>query len=614
MTIKDFIRRNFLYYAISAIVIAIQFFTYLTNSPQVHYMDGLGFVFFVGAVLSHAAIVALIPYLLGIVTKIVCKKDSIASIIHVFLIIVLNLVILINGYVYAQYRFHINGLILSMLFGEGSNEIFHFDIILYLKVTAIVCLIIIGNIILKKLANRLYDKQKRIYWIPFLALFLTALVSSNFIHAYAAVVQRQSVVKSAEHLPYYFPITATRLMISLGVVSQNDLLDADFGQKSELHYPQNEIVSNGGSKQNIVIIAIDAWNYRTLNDTVMPHVYSFAQKNTQFTDHLSSSNGTRGGIFGLFFGVTSYYWKDFDITGTTPVLIDELNRQNYTIRTFPSATMNNPNFAKVIFHKTKGITPSTEGNSAYERDCRLTDNFLSFLDSTQAEQPFFAFLFYDLAHSYDYPKHLKKHFTPSWEYADFMKLNNDMDPTPFWNLYCNCVYTVDSLVNVVLTALSEKHLDNTTIIITGDHGQEFNENHKNYWGHNSNYTYPQIHVPLIVHNQSNTPKTFSHRTTHYDVSTTLLKNVLGVTNDEKDFGMGLNLYDTTFRNWHIVGDNINYAFIIDDNIIVEKKPAGRLEIYDKELNPLPDYRPSAKEISDAIQKVNQFHESGTNKE
>ena len=183
-------------------------------------------------------------------------------------------------------------------------------------------------------------------------------------------------------------------MISLGVVSQNDLLDADFGQKSELHYPQNEIVSNGGSKQNIVIIAIDAWNYRTLNDTVMPHVYSFAQKNTQFTDHLSSSNGTRGGIFGLFFGVTSYYWKDFDITGTTPVLIDELNRQNYTIRTFPSATMNNPNFAKVIFHKTKGITPSTEGNSAYERDCRLTDNFLSFLDSTQAEQPFFAFLFY----------------------------------------------------------------------------------------------------------------------------------------------------------------------------------------------------------------------------
>ena len=235
MTIKDFIRRNFLYYAISAIVIAIQFFTYLTNSPQIHYMDGLGFVFFVGAVLSHAAIVAFVPYLLGIVTKIACKKDSIASIIHVFLIIVLNLVILINGYVYAQYRFHINGLILSMLFGEGSNEIFHFDIILYLKVTAIVCLIIIGNIILKKLANRLYDKQKRIYWIPFLALFLTALVSSNFIHAYAAVVQRQSVVKSAEHLPYYFPITATRQMISLGVVSQNDLLDADVGRKSELH-------------------------------------------------------------------------------------------------------------------------------------------------------------------------------------------------------------------------------------------------------------------------------------------------------------------------------------------------------------------------------------------
>lgn len=87
--------------------------------------------------------------------------------------------------------------------------------------------------------------------------------------------------------------------------------------------------------------------------------------------------------------------------------------------------------------------------------------------------------FYDLAHGYEVPKDKLYRFQPSWEFADYMKLNNDIDPTPFLNLYYNCVAEADSLVGCVLHKLEEKKLlDNTLVIITGDHGQEFNENHK----------------------------------------------------------------------------------------------------------------------------------------
>ena len=308
------------------------------------------------------------------------------------------------------------------------------------------------------------------------------------------------------------------------------LLHADFGKQSGLCYPQKAIVSESFDSTNIVIIAIDSWNYRALCNEIMPHTVAYANQNELFTNHLSSSNGTRGSIFGMFFGVSSYYWKDFDVTGTTPVMLDELNKRHYTIRTFPSATLN-PNFPKLLFRNSQGICPSTEGNSVYERDCRLTSNFISFLDSTQTSSPFFAFLFYDLAHSFEYPEYLPKKFTPSWDFADYMKLNNDMDPTPYWNLYCNCISVVDSLVNEAVSAIEKRGLDkNTLIFITGDHGQEFNENHKNYWGHGSNYTYPQIHIPLIVHQPKQSNKIFAHRTTHYDISTTILQDVLGVTN------------------------------------------------------------------------------------
>ena len=610
MTLKNSIQKNFIYFCCSSVVIAIQFFLYLANSPQLEYMDALGHIFFVGAVLSHAAIFALVPYILGCIAALATKNETISSITHITGVVILNIVFFINSYVFSLYRFHINGLIISMFFSEGSDEIFQFDTSLYLKTAAIILGIIVGNIVLKKVCNKFFEKFQRTFFLPFLLVFLTALISSNAIHAYAAVAQKQSVIKSTSHLPYYFPVTATRLMIKLGVVSQDDLLHADFGEQTGLCYPKNEIQSERFDTTNIVIIAIDSWNYRTLNETIMPYTWDYANRNELFTNHLSSSNGTRGSIFGMFYGVSSYYWKDFDVTGTTPVMIDELNKRNITIRTYPSATLNNPNFAKLLFHKTPGIKPSTEGNSVYERDCRLTQNFVDFLDSTTANEPFFAFLFYDLAHSFEFPEYLQKKFTPSWDFADYMKLNNNMDPTPYWNLYCNCINVVDSLVHVALSAIEAKNLDkNTLIFITGDHGQEFNENHKNYWGHGSNYTYPQIHIPLIVHKPNGNKALYSHRTTHYDISTTVLQDILGVTNNCSDYGMGRNLYDTTFRNWHIVGDNLNYAFIVEDNTIVEKKPSGALEIYDKDLNPTQQYKPSAKDIEASITAINAFYQS-----
>ena len=41
-------------------------------------------------------------------------------------------------------------------------------------------------------------------------------------------------------------------------------------------------------------------------------------------------------------------------------------------------------------------------------------------------------------------------------------------------------------------------LENSVIVITGDHGQEFNDNRRNYWGHSSNFTRYQTGVPLLL--------------------------------------------------------------------------------------------------------------------
>lgn len=606
---KKSIRQGFLFYTITILTFAVQFVTYLAGSPQAGNMDCLGNLFFLSAAISHASIFALIPFALFLATLLASRNKMAANVVHVSLATLMSILFYINGYCYALYRFHINGMVISMFFGEGSDEIFQFDSSLYFKVSLAIIGIIGVNLALKWLANLICDKTRKPFFKPILASILVLTLFSNATHAYAAVAQRQSVIKSAAHLPYYFPITATRLMIKMGVVSQDDLLKADFGKQSGLNYPQSEISTTDSiAKRNILIIAVDSWNYSGLNEDAMPYVSAFAKRNQSYTNHLSSSNGTRGSIFGMFFGTSSYYWKDFDISGTTPVLINTMQERGYQINTFPSANLTNPNFAKLIFKNVPNLNVSTEGERAYDRDCQLTNDFIDYLDSIDTEKPFFAFLFYDLAHNFFYPEERAKKFTPSWNFADYMKLNNDMDPTPFWNLYLNCLNAIDSLIGTAIDTLESKGLlENTYIVITGDHGQEFNENHKNYWGHGSNYSYPQIHVPLVVHEPGCDSATFSHRTTHYDLSATLMHDVLGVTNPISDYSMGLPLQDTTFRNWHVVGDNLNFAFITKNDIIIEKKPNGMLDITDRQLNPIKGFKPNAKELNEAINNLNLFY-------
>ena len=306
-------KKGFVYYIFTWVAIAIQFLLYMVNSAQSGYMDGLGWIFYLTASVSHAAIISFIPYLVFCLTLLVFRNEKIEGFIHVLLSSLLCIFFYINGTVFALYRQHINGMMLSLFFGEGSSEIFQIDASLYLKTSVILAVLIAAMIFLKWLSVRLFEIKKKGYVLPAVIVFIITLLTSNGIHAYAAVAQRASVIKSAAYVPYYFPLTATRFMIKMGVVDQSDLLEVDFGKQTDLQYPHNPIVSETDSFPNIVIIAIDSWNYRSLNEEVMPNVSSFAHNNELFTNHLSSSNGTRGSIFGIFYGVSSYYWRDFDI-------------------------------------------------------------------------------------------------------------------------------------------------------------------------------------------------------------------------------------------------------------------------------------------------------------
>ena len=186
-----------------------------------------------------------------------------------------------------------------------------------------------------------------------------------------------------------------------------------------------------------------------------------------------------------------------------------------------------------------------------------------------------------------------------------MQLGNETDPTPFFNLYRNCTWHTDSLIGCILQKLETRGLlENSVVIISGDHSQEFNENKKNFWGHNGNFSDAQIHVPLLYYYPGVTPGQITHQTTHYDIIPTLMHTWLGVNNPYSDYSMGQLLSDSLRPPFHITGSFDNHA-VITDSVIYEKKTAGRLIITDRQLNKY-EGRSDARVLQEAIRFKNRF--------
>src|SRR5947209_10248830 len=112
----------------------------------------------------------------------------------------------------------------------------------------------------------------------------------------------------------------------------------------------------------------------------------------------------------------------------------------------------------------------------------MTRRFVKFLDERDRGRPFFAFLFYDSTHAYDYPPDGPAPFQPVCPYVEHLSLAS-RDTTRIRNRYLNAAHYVDGLAAQALQRLEQEHLlDSTVLIITGDHGEEFNDSGLNYWG------------------------------------------------------------------------------------------------------------------------------------
>ncbi len=531
----------------------------------------LGFVYFLGVIIGYYILPMLLLGLL--LSLLLAPVKPAARIIGTSAITLFIFYLFIDSLTYRIARVHIDLFWLEWILNDLAG--FGLPPRTFVYITAAFLIFVALQIGLYKLAKK---RERLRHFGAALALFaVVAFSTSQIIHVVAYENSDTRVTALTPYFPLYIPITShsradqyENFVPGANQQSRNALA----GDASRtLTYPLTDITwdtTGGAAKPNILILLFESWRYDALTEKITPRTYELAQKSSIFTNHLSSGNQTTCGIFGLFYGLHASYWEAVKANNAVidnPLLIDRLKKLGYEFGIYARSNFERHKVKDAIF---RGVTvhEDFEGYGSVERDACMTEQLIGFIDScTREDRPYLGMAFYKANHlPYSYPESHRL-FEPVGE-LDVFGIGPGSDPTPYLNDYYNATHYVDSLIGSVIEHLrSLGTLNETIVIITTDHGEQFDDDHDNYWSHGTNFTRYQTQVPFILYWPGKEPREFTHRSSHVDLVPTLLRDVYGCQSPVNSYANGRHLYDSTAGpRPYVIGSYVNHAFIIEDNV------------------------------------------------
>jgi uncharacterized protein len=369
----------------------------------------------------------------------------------------------------------------------------------------------------------------------------------------------------SESIPFYQTVSARGFFKKLGFTTHRE---TNVKVNGKLNYPLNPIAFNKPDQQyNIIWLASESLRADMLDEKIMPNSWAFAGNAARYTRNYSGGNGTRMGVFSMFMGMPGNYWFSFLQARRGAVFVDVLQQQGYQTSFYTSALFSYPEFDKTIFAQVPAAQLHTieKGQNGWENDRDNVTNLLSFIDKRDTAKPFFTFMFFESPHArYYFPPEsvIAKPYRDDLNYATLSKEDLRNDIVPIKNRYINSVHHLDMQFGRIFDYMKQHNLlDNTIVVLVGDHGEEFMEH--GFWGHNSTFVDQQVRTPLVIYAPSMKPLVSNQLTSHMDIVPTLMP-LLGVTNPAQDYSTGVNLLAGETRNYTYVADWDRVVYVDDD--------------------------------------------------
>ncbi|MCG3729850.1 DUF3413 domain-containing protein [Vibrio cincinnatiensis] len=496
-------------------------------------------------------------------------------------------VLLIDTQTYQTINLHLTPVVWELLFSDESSvstDLQHLFVVLPL-----IFLLQLG------LSEWVWRKQRRLshkrVGRPLAAVFFVSFITSHIIYVWSDAYFYAPVTSQKSNFPLSYPMTAKSFMEKHGLLDRDEYLkrlEENQNSVDLVNYPLEKIeFGRRANHLNIVVASVDNLRADVVTEQLMPNTYQFASNALTFSNHFSSSNDMYG-MFGLFYGLPSSYASSIKVQGTLPVLIDALQNQKYQFGLFSSDNFADPLFQETVFRGLPLNQAPFESETSHDQQTILrwtqwvqeqNSPWLSFIELTTVSQ------FNTMAKS------------------DKQSTTTDR----LRNSYYESVTQADhELAQLFAQLESLQLLDNTIVVITSNHGTEFNETKTNSWGANSNYSRYQLQVPMIIYWPGKIPTTFTHRSSHLDFSVTLLQDLLGVSSNPNDFSSGKNLFNENKRRWILAGDSRELALITEQQTTVIDK-FGNFKLYDENYQRLTDENPTLPILMQGLTELQRFY-------
>ncbi len=493
--------------------------------------------------------------------------------------------------IYDLYRFHFNSFVWNLMTTKGGLASLGTSGGTYISIAWSVLLVFLIQALLWSASAR-YAQMKLLRRAAILVWMLAPILfaTQGLIYGISDVKNIAAVLDTAEVYPFYQQILMRKLAARFGMEIErnqhhNHHLTVD---TSRLKYPLQPLRYQSVNRPpNIVIFAAESLRWDRLTPEIMPNTWQLGQQGILFKQHYSSGNGTREGLFGMFYGLYGSYWASFLHAQQSPLLMDRLQSLGYQFDLRTSAKFSYPEFNKTLFAKfpLSDLHEAEDRMSPWRRDEWNASQQIAFLNQRDRSKPFMSFFFFESTHArYDFPKQavIASPYLGDVNYWNMSRASLQPRIGEFKNRYSNAAHWVDAQIGRVIDELRAQGLmENTIIIITGDHGEEFLE--KGNWGHNSTFVEEQTHVPMVMWMPGHHPLEVTNVTSHLDISPTLLQ-ALGAPAEASDYSLGRNIFDTQARDFIVVSDwrtigvltkDMKYRIAYQQNGMKHYEPSGR---------------------------------------
>ena len=313
---------------------------------------------------QYGLMISVVYFLMYCPVVLILPSYYISRVWSIFLILLLNLFIFFDSYLFTRYRFHLNSFLWDFLPDRKALTAFGLT---PFKLGLIGSVALILFFVLWIRGERLWRTMQSRFRNPvqnwYLVLIVICFITSQLLYMYGDAKGARYITRLLNLFPVNYSLNARETIKQHDLVSK-PLMDQNQGYK-DFYYPAENLKCPVKHPKNIVFIVIDKWLESDLNKDLMPNIAHYASHGPVFNNHYSGGLEMNDGYFSLLYSLPPTYSASVLNQSTEPVFFSQMKKNHFDISFYNTGS---PSPLIKYLPKEKEVSADEIGDHLNKRD------------------------------------------------------------------------------------------------------------------------------------------------------------------------------------------------------------------------------------------------------